>query len=180
MGDVINHTSDRASEVFERVDRRFVHWLGHRGPMLLRVAIGVVFVWFGALKFFPALSPAEDLAGATIERLTLGIITSDVGMVLLATLEVAIGLGLMFWIWPRVTLAVVVFHLLGTMTPLVLFPDLTFTVFPIAPTLEGQYILKNFVLIAAGLTLGALVRGAHFPCPPGCELQARDEVDVPA
>lgn len=180
MGRVNNHTSERATEVFDRVDRRFVHWLGHRGPMLLRVAIGVVFIWFGALKFFPALSPAEDLAGETIERLTFGIITAEVGMVLLAFLEVAIGLGLVFWILPRVTLAVVVFHLLGTMTPLVLFPDLTFTVFPIAPTLEGQYILKNFVLIAAGLTLGALVRGGSLPCPPECELQAREDVDVPA
>jgi uncharacterized membrane protein YkgB len=56
--------------------------------------------------------------------------------------------------------------MLGTITPLFLFPELCFNQFPFAPTLEGQYIIKNVVLISAGIVIGATVRGGQLtPLP---------------
>jgi len=56
--------------------------------------------------------------------------------------------------------------MLGTLTPLVLFPTETFTIFPVAPTLEGQYIIKNLVLVAAAMVVGATVRGGQLLAEP--------------
>jgi uncharacterized membrane protein YkgB len=145
----------RRLEIF---DAHLVRLLRRHGPASLRIAIGAVFVWFGALKFFPELSPAEDLAGMTIAQLSFGLIEPEIGVRLLAGLEVTLGLLLMWGRGMRLVLAAVILHILGTMTPLVIFPELTFSSFPVAPTLEGQYILKNVILIAGGLVLGATVR----------------------
>ncbi len=48
-------------------------------------------------------------------------------------------------------------HLAGASSPLVVFPRRCFTR-PWRPTLEGQYIVKNVVLAAAGLELAARTR----------------------
>jgi hypothetical protein len=66
----------------------------------------------------------------------------------------------------RLTLALLVFQMAGTLTPLVLFPGEAFTLFPYAPTLEGQYIIKNLVLVGAGLVIGATVRGGRIIADP--------------
>ena len=59
-------------------------------------------------------------------------------------------------------------QMLGTLTPIVLFPDEVFTRIPYVPTLEGQYIIKNLVLISAGIVVGATVRGGRIvPDPKG-------------
>ena len=63
-------------------------------------------------------------------------------------------------------LALLWLQMLGTFTPLLLFPEETFTRFPYAPTLEGQYIIKNIVLIAAGIVAGATVRGGRVEPEP--------------
>jgi hypothetical protein len=52
--------------------------------------------------------------------------------------------------------------MLGTMTPLILFPAETFVIFPFVPTFEGQYIIKNLVLISAGLVIGSTVRSGEI------------------
>lgn len=151
----------------DRVDVRITGTLARLGVPAIRVALGIVFVWFGVLKFFPSLSPAEMLAARTIERLTLGTIQPDVALPVLATWEVLIGLGLIAGRWLRGTLLLLAVQMIGTFTPLLLFPDETFTVFPIAPTLEGQYIIKNVVLVAAAMVVGATVRGGRIePEPP--------------
>ena len=54
----------------------------------------------------------------------------------------------------------------GTITPLFLFPAETFTIFPWVPNLEGQYIIKNLVLISAGLVVGSTVRGGRLVAEP--------------
>jgi uncharacterized membrane protein YphA (DoxX/SURF4 family) len=152
---------------FDRVDREIVRWLARYSVTLLRIGMGIVFVWFGALKFFPGLSPATDLALRTIDALTFGLLPANVAIVLLATLETVIGIGFLTGKAMRVILALLVFQMAGTITPLVLFPAETFTIFPIAPTLEGQYIIKNVVLIAAALVIGATVRGGQLVPEPG-------------
>ena len=151
---------------FDRVDRIIVRWLARYSVTLLRFGMGIVFLWFGALKFFPGLSPATNLALRTIDTLTFGLVPANVAIILLATLETVIGLGFLTGKFMRVILALLVFQMAGTVTPLVLFPAETFTIFPIAPTLEGQYIIKNVVLIAAALVIGATVRGGQLVAEP--------------
>jgi uncharacterized membrane protein YkgB len=149
-------------ERFDAVDRRLTGWMARHGLVLLRVSVGVVFLWFGALKFFPGLSPAEALAGKTIARLTLGRVAPSTAVAVLAAWEVLIGLGLLSAKFMRATLLLLFLQMLGTLTPLFLFPDEAFLHPPYAPTLEGQYIVKNLVLISAGIVLGATVRGGRL------------------
>jgi uncharacterized membrane protein YphA (DoxX/SURF4 family) len=152
--------------LFDRLDAQITHWMARYGILLLRISMGMVFLWFGALKFFPGLSPAAGLATRTIERLTLGLIQPDISILLLAVWETLIGLGLIFGIFMRATLLLLFLQMLGTITPIFLFPQEVFTAFPYAPTLEGQYIFKNMVLISAGLVIGATVRGGNVVDDP--------------
>jgi len=152
--------------LFDRLDARITHWMAHYGILLLRISMGIVFLWFGALKFFPGLSPAAGLATRTIERLTFGLIAPDVSILMLAVWECLIGLGLIFGIFMRATLLLLFLQMLGTITPIFLFPQEVFTALPYAPTLEGQYIFKNMVLISAGLVIGATVRGGRVVADP--------------
>ena len=123
-----------------------------------------MFLWFGLLKFVPGASAAEALAGRTIEILTFGLLEPSVSVAMLAAWEGLIGLGLVAGRQLRATLLLLVVQLLGTLTPLAFFPAETFARLPYAPTLEGQYILKNVVLISAGLVIGATARGGRFVC----------------
>lgn len=147
---------------FDRLDERITAWMARHGLRLLRVSVGLVFLWFGFLKFFPGLSPAQDLAIRTIDQLTFGRIPDGVAIVGLATLETLIGVGLIFGLFLRGTLFLLFFQMFGTLTPLVFFPGEVFTRIPYAPTLEGQYIIKNLVLISAGIVVGATVRGGRM------------------
>lgn len=151
---------------FDRLDRRITIALAAAAIPVLRIALGVVFLWFGALKLVPGLSPAEDLAARTIEMLSLGLVPPGVALPVLAAWEVLIGLGLLSGRFLRATLLLLALQMLGTLTPLILFPAETFTVFPIAPTLEGQYIIKNIVLVAAAMVVGATVRGGQLQAEP--------------
>ncbi|MBI2776746.1 MAG: DoxX family membrane protein [Chloroflexi bacterium] len=158
--------SSRLPAPFEPIDVRITAALARAGVPVLRIGLGVVFLWFGALKFFPGASPAEMLAARTIEQLSGGSIGPSVSMPGLATWESLIGLGLLTGRLMRATLLLLVVQMLGTMTPLVLFPAETFTTFPFAPTLEGQYIIKNVVLIGAAMVVGATVRGGGLVADP--------------
>ena len=146
----------------EPLDRRITSTLARLGPPVLRMGLGLVFFWFGVLKFFPGLSPAEDLAARTIEHLTAGYVRPDVSLPLLATWECLIGLGLLSGRFLRGTLFLLAVQMVGTFLPLVFFPEETFSRFPYAPTLEGQYIIKNVVLIGAAMVVGATVRGGRM------------------
>jgi uncharacterized membrane protein YphA (DoxX/SURF4 family) len=150
----------------DTLEARLTSWLARYGILLMRVGLGIVFFWFGVLKFFPGLSPGEDLVGHTIGALTFGLVPPQISLRVLATTEMLIGLGLISGLCLRATLLVLLLQMLGTLTPLVLFPTVTFTHTPYAPTLEGQYILKNIVLITAALTIGATVRGGRLVSDP--------------
>jgi uncharacterized membrane protein YphA (DoxX/SURF4 family) len=124
-----------------------------KAATMMRVALGIVFLWFGVLKFFPGMSPAQDLAARTIGILTFGIVPAGVSVPLLALWESVIGAGLLFGAHTRVYVVMLLLEMPGTMLPMVFFPHETFTHFPYAPTLEGQYIIKNLVLIAGAAVL---------------------------
>jgi uncharacterized membrane protein YphA (DoxX/SURF4 family) len=136
--------------------------MARHGILLLRWSLGIVFFWFGVLKFFPGLSPAQNLAGTTIATLSFGLVPPQTAVIILAAWECLIGLGLIFGVYLRTTLFLLWLQMIGTITPLFLFPEACFVSVPFVPTLEGQYIIKNLVLISAGLVIGATVRGGRL------------------
>lgn len=144
---------------FDRMDRAITAWMARWGLLLLRISVGVVFFWFGFLKFFPGMSPAEALATDTISVMTGGLLEPRVAMRILAAWECIIGLGLIFGRALRTTILLLFLQMPGTVTPLFLFPEVTFQTVPFVLTMEGQYIVKNLVLVSAALVIGATVRG---------------------
>ena len=162
---------DNFSHKFDRLDKAITTWMARYGLLLLRISLGIVFFWFGFLKFFPGMSPAQDLATRTIETLSFGLIKPEVSIYILAVWECLIGLGLLLGRFMRVTLLLLFLQMLGTITPIFLFPHEVFLHIPYAPTLEGQYIIKNMVLISAGLVLGATGRGGGMVVEPGAPVE---------
>lgn len=156
---------------FDRLDTRVTAWMARRGITLLRTSLGVVFLWFGALKLIPGLSPAEDLAARTILALTNGLVTPAVSVPVLGTWESLIGIGLLTGRALRATLLLLFMQMAGTVTPIFLFPHEVFSA-PFVPTMEGQYIIKNVVLISAALVIGATVRGGRLKSEPTGEFAA--------
>jgi uncharacterized membrane protein YkgB len=137
---------------------RVSRWLARYSLAVLRISLGLVFVGFGVLKFVLGLSPAEDLASETMQALTLGLIPEGLGLLLRATLETAVGLLLLTGRFLRLGLGLLGLAMVGILAPRVLFPDRPFAGLAHAPTLEGQYVLKDVVLLAAGLVLAASAR----------------------
>jgi uncharacterized membrane protein YphA (DoxX/SURF4 family) len=126
--------------------------LGRHSVDILRVSLGLVFLGFGVLKFFPGASPAEGIVMRTIDTLTFGVVHGRSAVLLTAVMECFIGITLVSGRLLRTGLLVLGFSLVGIMSPLVLFfGDL----FPGPPTLEAQYVLKDIVLAAAGLVVAA-------------------------
>ena len=147
---------------FNRIDLRVTTWMATHGVMLLRITIGLIFFWFGFLKYFEGLSPAADISTRTISTLTFGLISDQAILYGLATWEVLIGIGLLFNVFLRETLLLLYLQMLGTFTPIFLFPEDVFTRIPYALTIEGQYIFKNLVVVSAGIVLGSTVRGGRI------------------
>lgn len=156
----------RFEQTYHTVDQRITVWMAKHGLRLLRWSLGIVFLWFGVLKFFPGTSPAESLAARTIEVITFGLLSPRISVFILALWESIIGVGLIIGIGMRFTLLLLFAQMVGTITPLFFFPTETFLQLPWVPTLEGQYIIKNVVLISAGLVLGATVRGGRLTAEP--------------
>lgn len=146
---------------FDRLDKQVTHWMARNGMTVLRIGLGIVFFWFGALKLVPGLSPAEELV-----RNTTYFVNPDWFLPVLALWEMAIGLGLILGKFLRLTLLLLFLQMPGTALPLLLLPDTVWTQFPYGLTLEGQYIIKNLVLIGAGLVLGGTVRGGRLEPEP--------------
>ena len=146
---------------FDRLDQKITHWTAENGIVIMRLGLGLVFFWFGALKLVPGLSPAEELV-----RNTIYFVDPDLFLPVLAIWEVLIGLGLMFGKFMRITLLLLFLQMPGTALPLFILPEITWNIFPFAPTLEGQYIIKNLVLIGAGLVLAGTVRGGRLDPEP--------------
>lgn len=125
----------------------------------LRVTLGLVFLGFGVLKFFPGASPAEQIVKQTLAALTFGVVDGTAAVVVTAVIETVIGLTLLTGRWLKVGLVVLAVALVGMMSPVVLFPD---ELFGDGMTLLGQYILKDVVFIAAAAVVGAVTLGARL------------------
>lgn len=153
--------NNRWYDLFNRVDETITRWMARNGVILLRISLGVVFFWFGALKLWPGLSPAEGLIRETITFFPTGWF-----LPVLAVWEMAIGLGFITGRFMRATILLLFLQMPGTISPVVLNPEAVFAQFPFVLTLEGQYIVKNLVLISAALVVGATVRGGGLTSDP--------------
>lgn len=138
--------------------------LAAHGLQLLQISLGVVFLAFGVLKFFPGASPAEPLVMRTIDTLTLGLVSGQAAVTMTAVIETFIGLTLVTGKFLRTGLVVLAGALAGMMSPLVLFFG---DMFPGGtPTLEAQYVFKDIVFAAIVLVLGAKALGARMESRP--------------
>ncbi len=129
---------------------------------MLHIALGAVFAVFGILKVFPGVSPIEPLVLATWEKLSFGLVTGQAAMVLTAAMEVIAGLLIMVGGGlARVGLVVLAVTFVGILSPIVLLPHEVFAA--TGPTLIGQYIFKDAVLIAAALVVASRVLRGPAP-----------------
>lgn len=149
------HDSHDPSDVPRRDAREPHPVAGQTQHRLLRVSLGLVFLGFGVLKFFPGASPAEALVARTVDTLSLGIVSGRGAVLLTAVAECFIGVTLITGKLLRVGLLVLAASLVGIMSPLVLFWG---DMFPGTPTLEAQYVFKDIVLAATEPAVPGLPR----------------------
>ena len=126
--------------------------MGRLGLPIMRVALGVVFVWFGGLKLL-GISPAAEIVRETVLFLPPGLFLPVLG-----AWEVLIGVCLLYRPLIRLGILLLFLQIPGTFLPVVLSPELVFTTVPYGLTVEGQYIVKNLVIIGAALAVGGTVR----------------------
>ena len=155
-------------------EKEITHWMAENGVPFLRISIGIVFLWFGFIKYFPGLSSIEELALRTTKVLTFNIFSANTMVKGLATLECLIGIGLVTGKFLRATLVLLLFQLVGAISPIFLFPSDTFKIIPLVPTLAGQYIIKDIILISAGILIGGTVRGGKMIADPGVAEKAKN------
>ncbi|MFI6099413.1 hypothetical protein ACIA8G_27980 [Lentzea sp. NPDC051213] len=138
----------------QSTEDRVTRFAGDAGIPLLRIGLGIVYLWFGVLKLFPGGSPAQDLVERTVSALTFGIIHGDFARVSAAITEIGIALVLLSFRWPLPTAALLVGHAVLVSTPLVLFPGEMWSG-PLRASFEAQYILKNLVTVAAAVVIAS-------------------------
>jgi len=136
----------------DAVEMRAIGWMERHGLFLLRMALSVIFIWFGMLKPFH-LSPAEKLVGDVTFWIPIPHF-----IVVLGVWETLIGVCFLFKPLLRYALILLLLHMPGALLPFFIVPEQCFIAFPFALTLEGQYIVKNLALVAAALVIGGAIR----------------------
>ena len=127
------------------------------GIKALRISMGVIFIWFGILKPL-GISAAQPLVEATVYWMPF---LSPAGWVsVIGWWEVVIGVFFLFPKTTRLAIGLLAMQMVGTFMPLVMLPEVTFQAgrIPYGPTIEGQYIIKNLLIISAALVIGGTVR----------------------
>lgn len=154
-------------------------WLIRYSVIALRISLGAVFLGFGVLKYFPGVSPAQSLVLATMHLLTFRLVPSVIpgmaAMAVVATLESVIGLLLITGRRMRLALVLLAVELAGILSPIVLLPGRMFAGPDHMPTLEGQYVLKDVILLAAGMVVAAVAGGAAL-----VEIESVRTAELPA
>ena len=142
----------------ERIDNRVTGLLRRWSEPALRISVGLVFVWFGALKIFD-VTPVTELVANTVYWFDPDWVVPTLGVV-----EVAVGLGLLFKFALRAVLALFFLQMLGTFLVFIVQPDVAFVDGnPLLLTTEGEFVVKNLVLLSAGLVIGATVSPPRTP-----------------
>ncbi|MDH3349397.1 MAG: hypothetical protein OEM02_15025 [Desulfobulbaceae bacterium] len=143
------------SNWFKKIDLKIAGWMSHYSNFLLRISIAVIFIWFGLLKPL-GLSPELELIKNTVYWMN-----PETFVPILGWWEVLIGVCLLYRPLIRFALLLLFIQLPGTLLPLILLPDVCFNVFPHGLTLEGQYIIKNLLLVNAAFVVGSNVRNLN-------------------
>ena len=139
------------------IDQRIAAFMHRWGTVSLRYSLGVIFVWFGILKPY-GISPAEPLVKLTVQWMPL--LSPGTWLAVIGWWEVAIGLTFLFHKTVRIAIALLSLQMIGTFLPLFILTQVTFQAgrIPYAPTMEGQYIIKNLLIISAALVVGGTAR----------------------
>lgn len=167
----------RVTERLERVDRAAVSLMARWSVPLLRWALGITYLWFGALKIF-GVSPVSGL----VEEMTVGLPKKRF-VQLVGVWEVAVGIALLLRLALRLTLLLYFLQLAGTFGLLLRAPRVTFQRGnPLLLTQSGEFIIKNLVLLAGGLVVGSTVRLSREEIQPasGEPATAREEARISA
>lgn len=133
----------------KEIDRFLIDTLTRLSLPALRISLGIIFIWFGALKPFGD-SPAVDVITKTVYWFD-----PDIFIPILGVWEMAIGLCLLYTPLIRAGLFLLALQMPGTFLPLIILPEVCFIDIPFNLTLEGQYIVKNLVLIGAAIVVGS-------------------------
>jgi len=145
-------------QLLETLDKAIIERMYKWSVPAIRISFGVIFIWFGILKPF-GLSAAEGLLKATVKWMPVG--SPDQWLVVIGWWEVVIGVLFLFRSTTRIAIALLFMQMVGTFMPLVFLPGETFQSGNIfLPTMEGQYIIKNLMIISAALVLGGKFRDA--------------------
>ena len=127
---------------------------------LVRIPLFIIFFWFGILKVIN-LSPAQALVVDTVYWMPF--LSAENWVIVIGCWEMLIAI---FFMFKRTTFIAMVFLLLqmsGTFLPLIILPEVTFQdANPLLPTLEGQYIIKNIIIITAALIIGGSILKVGF------------------
>jgi len=137
---------------FDKIDSAIARWMACNGHFLLRVSLSVIFIWFGALKPL-GLSPAQALITKTVYWFDPAIFIPILGW-----WEILIGACLLIRPLIRIGILLLFLQMSGTVLPLFILPEVCFKQVPFVLTLEGQYIIKNLILISAAIVVGGTVR----------------------
>ena len=137
---------------FENLDKRIVRWMEKEGVLFLKLSLAVVFIWFGTLKVI-GTSPANELVARTVY-----LVNPDWFVPFLGWWEILIGVCLLFKPLIRFGILIMAIQMAGTFLPLILLPEIVYNGNLFSLTLEGQYIIKNLVLISAAIVIGSKAR----------------------
>ena len=140
------------------IDLALIHFFRKISVPAARVGLFIVFFWFGALKVL-GLSPATPLVQALFEH-TISFMNFPTFLVLFGLFECLIGLLFLIKGYERVVIPLLFIHMVTTFMPLILLPSETWSGF-LVPTLEGQYIIKNLVIIAAAIGIASHLHPLH-------------------
>ena len=137
---------------FQSIDRFLSKHMRKIGTPALRISFAIIFIWFGVLKPL-GLSPAEGLLKQTVTWLPFG--SPENWLYSIGYWEVVIGIFFLFKKTSRIAIALLFLQMAGTFMPLVFLPSVTFqNGNPFTLTLEGQYIIKNLLIISGALVIG--------------------------
>ena len=142
-----------SKEFIIKLDIFISRYMSNYGILLLRYSLAMIFIWFGLLKPL-GISPAQELVENTVYWFE----DKSIFVKFLGWWEVVIGLTMCFRPLIRISIFLLFLQIPGTFLPLVLLPEVCFTDFPYGLTLEGQYIVKNLIIISSALVIGGTVR----------------------
>lgn len=141
---------------FEGFYFRFSELMDKHSINLMRMALSIVYIWFGVLKVV-GISPAEELVEKTVYWFK-----PEIFVPILGICEIIIGLGLLIKRYIPITIFLLLLHMIVTFFPIFIVKKTCFTIFPYEPSLVGQYIIKNVVLISGALVVAGKYNKEYY------------------